>query len=432
MTSESGDLSARTRAAVEYVAATTDDLLALASDLIAADSQNPPGDTTAVATVVRDAMAAAGVTVRESSVDPAKPNLLFEVPGDGDLTLLYDGHLDTVGYDASEWTRDPLGERATVDGEDRVYGRGATDMKGPLAAMLHAARAYQAVDERPPVTLAYAVVSDEETGGDAGLPAVVDDLNADGCVIGETTCESGRHSVTVADRGSIWLTLDATGEGAHGSRPTLGVNAVDELWAAVTHLRESLTARELDVPPDVAAIVDESVEYYAPIMGERAARDTFRYPTANLGEFHGGDTINAVPERARARLDVRVVAGVDTKTVLADIRECLREHDRVELTDVSWSRGTYVPVDSPIAAATAETAEAVVGERVHRRSATGGGDTKTLRNVGIPTVEFALGTDTVHARDEYTTVDALAANAEIYARLPEAFARAHDASQTAD
>ncbi|MFC6953594.1 M20 family metallopeptidase [Halorubellus litoreus] len=426
MTDDSDAAHAGTAAAVEHVAATTDDLADLAMALLAADSQNPPGDTTAAAAVVRDAMDGAGVSVADATVDPAKPNLLFEIPGERDLTLLYNGHLDTVGYDASEWTRDPLGERATVDGDDRIYGRGATDMKGPLAAMLHAARAYQAVDERPPVTLAYAVVSDEETGGDAGLPSVVDDLDADGCVIGETTCERGRHSVTVADRGSIWLTLDATGEGAHGSRPTLGVNAVDVLWAAVSHLRESLTDRPLDVPAEVDAIVDESIDYYAPIMGEQAARDTFRYPTANLGEFHGGDTINAVPERARARLDVRVVAGVDTKTVLADIRECLREHDRVHLTDVSWSRGTYVPVDGPIATATAETAAAVVGERVHRRSATGGGDTKTLRNAGIPTVEFALGTDTVHARDEYTTVDALAKNAEIYARLPATFARAHD------
>ncbi|WP_323676964.1 M20/M25/M40 family metallo-hydrolase [Halorubellus sp. PRR65] len=426
MTDESEGLQRSTAAAVEYVGETTDALVDLTRDLLAADSQNPPGDTTAVASVVRDAMEAVDVTVRESSVDPAKPNLLFEVAGERDLTLLYNGHLDTVGYDASEWAYDPLGERATVDGDDRVYGRGATDMKGPLAAMLHAARAYRAVDERPPVTLAYAVVSDEETGGDAGLPSVVDALDADGCVIGETTCEGGRHSVTVADRGSIWLTLDATGEGAHGSRPTLGVNAVDELWAAVTHLRDSLTERPLDVPADVDAIVERSVDYYAPIMGDRAASDTFRHPTANLGEFRGGDTINAVPESARARLDVRVVAGVDTKAVLADIRECLREHDRVELTDVSWSRGTYVPLDGPIATATAETAAAVVGERVHRRSATGGGDTKTLRNAGIPTVEFALGTDTVHALDEYTTVDALAANAEVYARLPDAFARAYD------
>jgi succinyl-diaminopimelate desuccinylase len=413
-----------TAAAVEYVAETTEDVVDLASELLAADSQNPPGDTTATAAVVRDAFEGAGLRVRDVTVDPAKPNVVAELPGDGDLTLLYNGHLDTVPYDAENWAYDPLGER---DG-DRLYGRGATDMKGPLAAMMHVARAFHAVDERPPVTLAYAVVSDEETGGDAGLPAVVDRLDADACVVGETTCEGGRHSVTVADRGSIWLTLDATGKGAHGSRPNLGVNAVDELWDAVSHLRTSLRARDIQPPQAVRDIVDESVEYYAPVMGERAARDLFRHPTANLGAFHGGETINAVPERARARLDVRLVAGVDTHAVLADVRECLSDHENVSLTDVSWTVGTYVPLDAPIATATADTAADVTGERVYRRSATGGGDTKTLRNAGIPTVEFALGTDTLHAVDEYITVPALAWNAEIYARLPAAFARAHDES----
>ena len=65
-----------------------------------------------------------------------------------------------------------------------------------------------------------------------------------------------------------------------------------------------------------------------------------------------------------------------------------------------------------------QTAERVVDERVYRRSATGGGDAKTFRHAGVPTVEFGVGTDTAHAVDEYTTVEALAQNAAVYARLP--------------
>jgi succinyl-diaminopimelate desuccinylase len=428
MRDSADDLGPATRTAVEYVTSTTTEIVDLAESLVAADSQNPPGDTTAVAAVVRDVFDSIDVSTTAVTVDPAKPNLLAEIPGEREKTLLFNGHLDTVPYDQQQWTYDPLGERAVVDGDTRLYGRGATDMKGPLAAMLHVARAFHAVDERPPMTLAYAVVSDEETGGDAGLPAVVHDLRADGCVIGETTCEGGQHSVTVADRGSIWLTLEATGTGAHGSRPSLGVNACDELWAAITHLRSSLRARDLQIPDPVHPIVDESVAYYEPLLGADAAKAMFDHPTVNLGEFSGGETINAVPEHALARLDVRVVAGVDTKEVLSDIRDCLSEHDRVELTDVSWSHGSYVPMDGALASATATTAAAVTGERIYRRTATGGGDTKTLRNAGIPTVEFALGTDTVHAHDEYITEPALAANAEIYTRLLDAFARELDGS----
>jgi|GEM_PF-3998880 succinyl-diaminopimelate desuccinylase len=76
-------------------------------------------------------------------------------------------------------------------------------------------------------------------------------------------------------------------------------------------------------------------------------------------------------------------------------------------SSVDWSEGTYEPVDAPLVVATVEAARDTTGERVFRRSATGGGDAKTLRNAGISPVEFALGTDTAHAVDERTTVDAL-------------------------
>jgi succinyl-diaminopimelate desuccinylase len=169
-------------------------------------------------------------------------------------------------------------------------------------------------------------------------------------------------------------------------------------------------------------ILEDSVAFYAPSMGAEAARDLFAFPSINLGTLEGGDAINTVPRSARARVDVRLIAGVRTPDLLAEIRDCVEGCDGVTVADVSWSVGTAESVDSPLVDAVASTAEAEVGEHVYRRSATGGGDAKQLRNAGIPTVEFALGTDTVHAVDEYTTVDALASNAAIYARLPEAWA----------
>jgi len=406
----------RTGDVTAYVREHREDLVALALDLLAVDTQNPPGDTRELAGSVADYVADLPVDVERVAVDPAKPNLVVTLPGAGDRTLLYDGHLDTVPFDADDWTRDPLGER---DG-DRVYGRGATDMKGSLAAMLLALRAHAETDDEPPADLAFAFVSDEEVGGDAGLPALLagDHLDADACVIGEPTCEGGRHSVTVADRGSIWLTLDAEGEGAHGSRPALGENAIDRLYAAVEALRERFGRRELSLDPVVEAVLAESVEYYAPAMGEAAARRLFTTPSINLGTLHGGEAVNSVPESARAEVDVRLTAGVDTAELLGDIGACVAGCEGVTVADVSWSVGTVEPVDSPLVEAVASTAEAVTGERVYRRSATGGGDAKQLRNAGVPTVEFALGTDTVHAVDEYTTVDALAGNALTYAALP--------------
>ena len=400
-----------------------DRVIELAAELVAIDTQNPPGDTRTLAAWIESFFEAHGIAVKRVATDPAKPNLVATVPGRSERTLLYNGHMDTVPFDADEWHYDPLGERV----DDRLYGRGATDMKGPLAAMLSTAERVAAADREPPLTLAFAVVSDEETGGAAGVSTLVesgglDDLAPEACVIGETTCSAGRHSVTVADRGSIWLTLEATGTAAHGSRPMSGENAIDRLWAAISTLRRRLPARDLAFDADTAAVVDESVDYYAPTLGRAAARDLFEHPTVNLGELSGGSGINTVPCSATARLDIRVTAGVDTADILADIRDCLADHPAVSIDDVSWSVGTVEPVDSPLVAAVTSVADSVIDERIYRRSATGGGDAKTFRHAGVPTVEFAVGTDTVHAVDEYTTVDALQRTAAVYDRLPAALA----------
>lgn len=402
--------------AVGWLADHGDDLVASTLDLVGIDSQNPPGETGAAVDWVESFVADLGIETERVVADPDRPNLLFELPGRSATSLLYLGHVDTVPYDAGAWSHDPLGER--VDG--RVYGRGATDMKGPLVAMLYALRAYVETGTRPPVDLRFAVVSDEETAGAAGVPALLDRgrLDADACVVGETTAEGGRCSVAVADRGSIWLTLAAEGVAAHGSRPPLGENAIDRLTDAIADVRAWLDTVEFDIDDDLAPLVEESVAFYAPRMGETTARELFTGPTVNLGTIEGGTAVNRVPERARARLDVRLTAGVDTQSVLAGIEAVVAEHPGVTVADVSWSVGTAEALDSPLVAATSEVAAAVSGDRVYRRSATGGGDIKDLRNAGLSAVEFAFGTETAHAPDEYIPVEALERNAAVFARLP--------------
>jgi succinyl-diaminopimelate desuccinylase len=410
-------MSPATPTPVAHLRTQQESVVTLARELLEYDTQNPPGDTRQIIDFLEAQFADLGLITDQYAVDPAKPNLSATLPGTDDRVLCFNGHVDTVPFDTDEWTYDPFGER---DG-DRLYGRGATDMKGALAAMLAAARAYVETDTTPPVALQSVFVSDEEIGGAAGLPALLDAGRIDACVIGEPTCEEGRHSVTVADRCSIWLTPEATGKAAHGSRPMLGANAIDRLYGAVTVLREQFGSQVLDLDSALDPIIAESVEYYAPIMGETAARKLFEYPTINLGTITGGEAVNSVPQSARAEIDIRLTAGVDTRDVLSDIRACAADCEGVTITDVSWSVGTAEPINSPLVEAVATVAADVTGDRVYRRSATGGGDAKKLRNAGIPTVEFALGTDTVHAVDEYTTFDALVGNAVTYAWIPYEF-----------
>ncbi|QKG94246.1 M20 family peptidase [Halorubrum sp. SS7] len=403
-----------------FLAANREALVSSAETLLSHDTANPPGHTAAPVSWIGSRLEAAGVEPELIAVDPEKPNLVATLPGTAERTLCFVGHLDTVPFDETEWSRDPLGER---DG-DRLYGRGATDMKGAVAAMVHVALAYAESDSAPPVDLRFAFVSDEETGGDAGLPSVREAIEfaPDACVIGETTSRDSRCAVSIADRGAIWLTLEATGEAAHGSRPMLGINAIDRLTAAIDRLKREFGTRELDVDPEMEPIVEESVGFHEEELNAETVRDLFRYPTVNLGVIEGGSAVNAVPVSARAEIDIRLTATVETRDALGSIRRCLGGIEGISIADVSWSRGSYEPVDSPLVEASTAAAESVVEGQVYRRSATGGGDAKDLRHDGIPTVEFGFGTDTAHAVDEYTTVDALNRNAEAYARLVGEFA----------
>lgn len=90
----------------------------------------------------------------------------------------------------------------------------------------------------------------------------------------------------------------------------------------------------------------------------------------------------------------------------------------IEITGISWTRGSYERIENPIVEASARAAEHVVDDEVYRRSATGGGDAKVLRHNEIPTVEFGFGTQTAHGTDEYTTTEALVRNAISYGTLP--------------
>lgn len=410
------DTSDLPTAVAEYLSANRAELFELTETVVGYDTQNPPGGTVDIVEWLESTLDEPALSVDRFEVDPEKPNLIATLDGRSDRTLCFNGHLDTVPFDGSDWSYDPLGERD----DERIYGRGATDMKGAVAAMVQVALAYARTGTELPVTLQFAFVSDEETGGDAGLTTLLEttDFDPDACVVGETTARNGRYSVSVADRGNIWLTLEASGTAAHGSRPMIGANAIDRLTDAIEQLRNEFGQRELSVDSSMDEIIEESVDFYEPEAGADATRRLYRYPTINLGLIEGGTAINTVPASACARVDIRLTAGVDTRDALGGIRNCLTGMDGIELTDISWTRGSYEPITSPIVEASAKAAGHVVDEQVYRRSATGGGDAKVLRHSDIPTVEFGFGTQTAHGIDEYTTTGALVRNAISYGTLP--------------
>ncbi len=264
-------------------------LISLTRDLIAFNTVNPPGNEGPCARYLANMLEAAGFEVVLLPFEPDRPNLIARSGTTNRPPLCFSGHLDTVPLGSARWEWDPLG--GAVAG-DRIYGRGASDMKGGVAAMVHAALKLRAMGgDRANVMLA--LTSGEETGcrGAAALLEADSLLEPAGAlIIGEPTS----NRPLMGHRGALWLELQTTGKTAHGATPHLGKNAV---YRAAEVIRRLETYR--------FSTSDH------PIMGS---------PTLNVGTISGGLNINSVPDRAEMEVDVRTVPGQSHEQEIARIQ----------------------------------------------------------------------------------------------------------------
>jgi succinyl-diaminopimelate desuccinylase len=196
--------------------------------------------------------------------------------------LCMTGHLDTVPLGGAPWSVEAFGELRG----GRLYGRGSSDMKGGVAAIVVAAERLA----RGPLEVVLCAA--EETGCEGALHlAQSGALGRAGAVLVAEPTGGVPH---VAHKGVLWARATTEGKSAHGSSPHLGRNAIYPLAAAIAALAD----------------LDFEVEPH-PILGE---------PTLNLGTINGGSGINLVPDRAEAGIDIRTVPGMTSSDVLDRLR----------------------------------------------------------------------------------------------------------------
>jgi succinyl-diaminopimelate desuccinylase len=277
------------------------DVVELTRELVRTETINPPGDEARAARILAARLEAAGLEVTAHELGgPERVSLVARWPGTGDVpALCLTGHLDTVPLGGSDWARDPLG--GEVDG-DRLHGRGASDMKGGVAAIVVAAERVAALG-RGRAGLELVLCAGEETGCDGALALA----RADGA-LGDCgallVAEPTTNYPCVAHKGVVWLDMLAEGRTAHGSMPHLGENAIHKLARAIVAVED---------------FAFEAQEH--PLLGA---------PTLNVGTVTGGININSVPDRARAGLDVRTVPGLDGDAVAAQLAAAAGGEVRIE------------------------------------------------------------------------------------------------------
>lgn len=374
----------------------------LLCDLIAIPSVNPvyepasPGEG-AMAAYVETWARGLGLAVSRQNVFPGRDNILVRLPGPaGAPTLLFEAHMDTVGVDGMPTPFEPALR------DDRVYGRGACDTKGSLAAMMAAIE--QIVADRAPLgcTVELLAAVDEETSGKGAIAFVERNPPAAAAIVGEPTgCQViNRHNGCV--RGEI----EVIGRSAHTSVAEEGVNAIDGMADVILALRA--VNRELVNRP-----------------GGPAANGSL---TVSL--ISGGTGINVVPERCVVSYDRRIVPGQTARNALDEIDAAL-DDVRGSRPDIGierhapWLEGDTLstPPESAIVAV-ASAACAALGIHGTPEWVPYGSDASKFQEGGVPAIVFGPGSiEHAHAIDESVPIEDLITAAAFYREVALRFGR---------
>jgi acetylornithine deacetylase len=347
----------------------------LLAELVAIESINPdlvPGGSgeADIARFVAAWLEQAGLEVAMLEAAPGRPNVLARARGaGGGRTLLLNAHMDVVGVDGMA---EPFAPR--VEG-DRMYGRGAFDMKAGLAAIMIAAA--RAVQRGLAGDVIVAAVCDEEFAS-IGAFSIAEMVAADAAVVAEPTGETMR--VAIAHKGFTWHEIEVRGRAAHGSRPEDGVDAI----AAMGH---------------VLVALDE-------LAGELARRP--HHPLLGPGSLHasvisGGRELSTYPESCLLGLERRTLPGETVEVVEAELDAVLdAARGRHPGLDASC-RTTLVRDPFAVApnAAIVQCALDALGRDTPVIGVPFWADSAVFSAAGIPTVIFGPGGEGAHAAIEW-------------------------------
>ena len=365
----------------------------LTSQLVAIESINPElgvggSGETELARFVAEWCERAGLETTLSEAAPGRPNVVAIARGTGGgRSLMLNAHMDTVGLAGMT---DPLVAKAE---DGRLYGRGAYDMKGSLAACMLAAAAVKRRGLRGDVIVT--AVSDEEVAS-VGTEAIAASLRADAAIVTEPT----ELQVAVAHRGFVHLEIETIGRAAHGSRPHLGIDAIAKMG------RVLIGIEELD----------------------RRLRANPTHPYVGSGSLHaslveGGQEYSSYPARCVLQAERRTIPGETAELAVDEIRAII---DGAAAADSDFagsvrslaSREPFeVEEDADVVEAVRRCAAPVIGSDPEVVGVSFWADSALLAAAGIPTVLFGPRGEGAHAEVEWVDVESLEQCVEIYAAV---------------
>jgi len=361
------------------------------------DTQNPPGKEKELAQYVEEYLRSLGLNTELLDFLPNRPNLFAEYKvNDKGKKFLFDGHLDTVPVgNSSLWTVDPFS--GTLK-EGKIFGRGAADMKGSIAAFVHALETLIDSGVELNGSVHMLLTSDEEISALGTREFLKKGYSADASIVGEPSC----LEVNVAHKGVARWRLKTLGKSTHASTPEEGVNAIYKMAKVLNELEKlaksySMSSRQ------------------HPLLGK---------PTLNVGTIVGGTKDNIVPDFCEITIDRRLLPGDRVEEVEREFNQLLSRLAsddpslKFELKLYHSHNPAETPPNHPFVILANLCVEKVLGERRPVKGFQATTEMSHLVEAGIPSIILGAGDIKVaHTVDEYVLVDELVNCAKIYALI---------------
>ncbi|MED3563776.1 ArgE/DapE family deacylase [Bacillus xiapuensis] len=401
------------------------ELIELATKLIRIPSENPSNEFTKysreVGQHISEYLNVKGFSISEYN---DKESGLVTLVGDAQLTgapgkrLLFCGHTDVVpAGDRTHWSFDPFSGEVK---DGMLLGRGASDMKGGLAALIFVAGLLQELAPKLNLrgNLGVVAVPDEETGGNAAAKFIDQGMiQGDACLIGEP---SYPRNPDVGEKASLWFRVTIPGQPGHGSQqPVTGISAIRR-GALVVEALAKLWNLRATPPAELVPLLNKSEFFFTNRTGEPSLSQLLYRPSYNPGLIIGGTKVNVVAEKCVIEVDTRVPFGMKPEFVLNTARRLIEQvapgsivEPMGSLLDPNWTLETR-----PIVQALERGIRRVLGneEPIFSKLLLASSDARHFRRNGIDTVLYGPGLQqTIHGFDERVSVQNIIESAEIYA-----------------
>lgn len=341
---------------------------------------------------------------------PGRANLVAEI-GSGSPVLAISGHMDVVSAgNAEAWTSDPY---TLTERDGKLFGRGSTDMKGGLAALVIAMIEIKEQGLLERGTLRLLATYNEENGavGSIQLEEAGYVSDVDAIVIGEPTT----GMIHPSHKGSMNFVVSSRGKSVHSSRPRGGINAIDPLMDFALAFKQAFKEATKDISfgqLDFSPVLN----LYGAVEGDDAGNQELdqllKQPTFNVTVFRGGDQVNTIPDHAEVVFNIRTVPEFDNEAVKGVFSEVYQEYlDKgadfdLQLTlDLKPLNGG---VDSDLVQLTKTLGATYLNQDLEVVPMTGGTDGANFvanKPAGYPIIIFGPGSTTSHQIDEYVDKD---------------------------